>query len=100
MYDLTKEQGLLPEKMEFKEERQHAVLDLPGFPKKQIQKQFDSFHYNVYKMGSKKRLLKSLLYFSQIYLGHNFMAKAKNRMIVMLHHVGMKNKLMKIIQKT
>jgi radical SAM superfamily enzyme YgiQ (UPF0313 family) len=99
LYDLAKEQGLLPEKLEFKEERQHAVLDLPGFSKKQIQRAFDSFHYNVYKKGSKKSLLKLLLFFSQIYLGHNFMVNAKNKVFVILHHFSIKNKLMKIIQK-
>jgi len=100
LYDFAKEQGILPDKIEFKEERQHAVLDLPGFTKKQIQREFDSFHYNVYKKSSKKRFFKSVLFFSQIYLGHNFMANAKNTIIVLLHQFGIKNKLFKIIQKT
>ncbi len=30
-------------------ERRKAILDLPGFSKKQIQKQFNWFYYNVYK---------------------------------------------------
>jgi len=32
-----------------KRERRIAVLDLPGFSKKQIQKQYDWFFYNIYK---------------------------------------------------
>lgn len=100
LYDTAGAQGLLPEKLNFKEERQHAVLDLPDFSRRQVQKQFDRFHYNVYKFHSNKSMLKTLLYLAQIILGHNYMAKAKNRLIVIFHRLGIKNDLVKIIQKT
>lgn len=90
LYDIAKEQGVLPKQLNFKDERQRAVLNLPGFSKRQIQKQFDSFHYNVYKTGNKKSFLKTLLFIMQIYLGHNFMATTKNRLIIIMYKLKIK----------
>ncbi len=44
-----RERGLLTGEFEEKMERCRAVFDLPGFSKKQIQKQFQWFHFNVYR---------------------------------------------------
>lgn len=99
LFDMAKELGILPDKLEFKEERQHAVLDLPGFSRKQIQKQFDSFHYNVYKKGSNKSVVKTILFYAQIFLGHNFMANAKSRIIVILYRLGIRSQLLNTFQK-
>jgi anaerobic magnesium-protoporphyrin IX monomethyl ester cyclase len=99
LYNFAKEQGLLPEKLNFNEERQHAVLDLPQFSRRQIQKQFDNFHYNVYKTYKNKSMLKTILFLAQKVLGHNFMANAKNRLIVILYRLKIRNNLLNIIQK-
>jgi anaerobic magnesium-protoporphyrin IX monomethyl ester cyclase len=49
LYDLCQEKGLLDHEIETDMERCKAVLDLPGFSKRQIQKEFIWFFYNVYK---------------------------------------------------
>ncbi len=77
LYEKAKDMGVLPEHLDFNFERQKAILDLPNFPKRQIQREFDSFHYNVYRKAKNKSLIKLSIYFIQKYLGHNFMAKAK-----------------------
>ncbi|MCK4788057.1 MAG: radical SAM protein [Desulfobacteraceae bacterium] len=48
LHSLCKEQGLLNEPIDEKMERKKAVLDLPGFPRKQIQKSYIWFSYYVY----------------------------------------------------
>jgi radical SAM superfamily enzyme YgiQ (UPF0313 family) len=50
LYEVCKNQGLL-EKLppEHLMERNKAALDLPGFPRKQVQKSFSWFDYYVYK---------------------------------------------------
>lgn len=49
LYHLCKEQGLLNQEIDTNLERNIAVLDLPGFSKRQIQKSLLYFEYNVYK---------------------------------------------------
>lgn len=50
LYELCKKMNLLEEKIVIgREERTQATLNLPGFSKKQIQKSFLWFNYNVYK---------------------------------------------------
>lgn len=49
LYALCKEKGLLKNKLNTELERRNAVLDLPGFSKKQIQKSYFWFDYDVYK---------------------------------------------------
>ena len=49
LYDLCQEQGLLNKHLGQGIERKKAVLDLPGFSKKQIQKSYEWFDYYVYK---------------------------------------------------
>jgi radical SAM superfamily enzyme YgiQ (UPF0313 family) len=83
--NLCAEMNLLPKEISTKDERQLAVLDLPGFPKQQIQKSFDSFHYNVYKERKHKSLLHLLIYFSMCFLGHNFYANLKIKLIRILY---------------
>jgi radical SAM superfamily enzyme YgiQ (UPF0313 family) len=100
LYEISKDNGLLPGQLNFKRERQHAVLNLPYFTPRQVQRQFDRFHYNVYKKGKEKSLLKTILYVMQVFLGHNFMANAKNRIIIILYRLRIKNNLVNIIQKS
>ena len=49
LYHLCEKQGLLPQKLDTDLERCKAMLDLPGFSKKQIQKSYTWFDYDVYK---------------------------------------------------
>lgn len=49
LYKVCNERGLLKDNIDTRMERRKAILDLPGFSKKQIQKQFNWFYYNVYK---------------------------------------------------
>jgi len=49
LYSLSKNWGLIKEPLDIEMERNKAVLDLPGFNKKQIQKNYIWFDYNVYK---------------------------------------------------
>ena len=81
LYEMCKQSNLLPEQVQTKDERQFAVLDLPGFSKKQIQKSFNSFHYHVYKVRKDRSMLKLFIYFSMCYLGHNFYADLKINLI-------------------
>ncbi|MGD9276208.1 MAG: radical SAM protein [Candidatus Pacearchaeota archaeon] len=55
LYKLCEKEGLLKEPLDTKMERAKATLDLPGFSRKQIQKNYIWFDYNVYK--GKKPLL-------------------------------------------
>ncbi len=95
LYEMCEKMHLISEKVNTKDERQIATLDLPGFSKKQIQRSFDSFHYNVYKVREDKSLIKLLIYFSMQYLGHNFYANFKIFVIRSLH----KFKMQKIISR-
>ena len=83
--DLCYKMNLMPKNINTKDERQLAVLDLPGFSKKQIQKSFDSFHYLVYKKREKKSLMHLLIYYSMCFLGHNFYANLKIGFIRMMY---------------
>src|SRR3972149_4277130 len=49
LHSLCKEQGLLHEQLNQDMERSKAILNLPGFPKKQIQKNYIWFDFYVYK---------------------------------------------------
>lgn len=49
LYNICKRQGLIEENMEERLERSVAILDLPGFSKRQIQHEYDWMFYNVYK---------------------------------------------------
>lgn len=49
LYNYCKEHNLLPDKLDPVLDRKKAILDLPGFSKKEIQRQNDWFYYNVYK---------------------------------------------------
>ncbi len=100
LYNIAKNLDLIPKSLNFKNERQHAVLNLPEFSQHQIQKEFDRFHYNVYKKGKNKNIVKTVLFLMQSVLGHSFMANSKNRLIVLFYKLGIKNKLNKIFQKS
>ncbi len=100
LYELSEELGLIRGELSGMEERQRAVLDLPEFSKRQIQRQFNSFHFNVYRKSKKKSPMKYCLYTLQIVVGHSFMARIKNKLTVLLHRTGINHKLLNIIQKT
>jgi radical SAM superfamily enzyme YgiQ (UPF0313 family) len=93
LYGMCEQMGLLSQSISTKDERQIAVLNLPGFSKKQIQTSFDSFHYNVYKAKKEKSKMKLLIYFSMKYLGHNFYANGKIAVIRCLYRFHAKQLL-------
>jgi len=99
LYELSVELGLIRGKLLGTEERQRAVLDLPGFSKRQIQREFDSFHFKVYKKAKQKTPWKYVLYTLQIWVGHSFMVRSKNKVTLLLHRLGINHKLLNIIQK-
>jgi radical SAM superfamily enzyme YgiQ (UPF0313 family) len=49
LYEVCKEKELLHGKIDPRKERRRAILGLPGFSQRQIQRQFNRFYYNVYK---------------------------------------------------
>lgn len=49
LYHSCQEQGLISGPLETRMERREAILDLPGFPKRQIYKSYLWFEYYVYK---------------------------------------------------
>jgi anaerobic magnesium-protoporphyrin IX monomethyl ester cyclase len=55
LYKLCEKMNLLKEKIDIKMERRQAIMNLPGFNKKQIQRSYIWFNYNVYK-GYKSRV--------------------------------------------
>jgi radical SAM superfamily enzyme YgiQ (UPF0313 family) len=83
--ELCKQMNLLPSSIRTKDERQLAILDLPEFSKKQIQKSFDSFHYQVYRKKKTKSIPHILIYYSMCFLGHNFYANLKITFIRLLY---------------
>lgn len=100
LYDKARSMNLLPKTLDARNERQHAVLDLPGFSKKQIQREFDRFHFKVYLKNPRKKVIKLMLYAIQSIMGHHFMAEAKTMLIRILHRLRIKSGLMTIFQKT
>lgn len=105
LYDLTAELGLMPQKLNTNSERQKAVLNLPGFPRKMIQKSFDTFHYQVYKAHKNKKLSKLIIYYIMQFAGHNFFANAKLKLIAVLYrlrlfNIARKLRLFGVFQKT
>jgi radical SAM superfamily enzyme YgiQ (UPF0313 family) len=95
LYSMCEKMGLLHAGINTKDERQIAVLNLPGFSKKQIQKSFDSFHYNVYKVRNDRSKIKLLIYLSMKYLGHNFYANLKITVIRLSYRLRIKQALNK-----
>jgi len=100
LHVLSEELGLIHEPLNGLEERQRAVLDLPGFPRRKIQREFDRFHFKVHRKSSSRSPRKYVLYALQIIVGHGFMTRAKNKLTVFLHRLGINHKLLNIIQKT
>ncbi|GHU69149.1 B12-binding domain-containing radical SAM protein [Bacteroidia bacterium] len=93
LHTMCERMGLLPQSINTKDERQIATLNLPGFSKRQIQKSFDSFHYNVYKAKAEKSKFKLLIFYSMKYLGHNFYANLKVGLIRALYQLKIKRLL-------
>jgi len=63
LYRLCEKMNLLNEKMDTGMERREAIFNLPGFSKKQIQKSYIWFNYNVYKSYKSriKLILKTII---------------------------------------
>lgn len=49
IYSSSRKKGLIPGRLDTEMERSRAILDLPGFSKKEIQKSYVWFDYYVYK---------------------------------------------------
>lgn len=49
LYDICIKEGLIGDEIEEGMERMRAVLDLPGFSRKRIQRAYTLFHYHVYR---------------------------------------------------
>lgn len=102
--EVTTNLGLMPSTLNTRSERQKSVLNLPGFSQKQIQKSFDSFHYEVYKTDENRQLHKLYIYFIMKHLGHNFFAKLKIKTIALLYQlrlygIAKKYRLFDVFQK-
>jgi len=67
LYEKATGMGIMPRDIDFNTD----------FSRQQIQRAFDSFHFNVYKKAKNRNLLKLSVFFVQKYLGHNFMANIK-----------------------
>lgn len=104
LYDVTIAMGLMPKKLNTNSERQKAVLNLPGFTSRQIQRSFDSFHYKVYSADANKKAIKLIIYFIMKYVGHNNFANLKLKLIgvlyfLRLYQLAKKFKLFGVFQK-
>lgn len=71
LYELCEKMGLLNEKIDIKMERRKAIFNLPGFSKKQIQRSYIWFDYNVYK-GYKSRVKLILKVIINLLISNNF----------------------------
>jgi hypothetical protein len=91
LYELTKEMNLLPQKLNTRDERQKAVLDLPGFSRHEIQRSFDSFHHDVYKANGNRKTSKVFVYFLMKYIGHNRFANLKLTLLRVLYFLKLYN---------
>ena len=99
LYSLCKQQGLLQEPLATEWERKKAVLDLPSFSKKQIQKQYLWFNYHVYKGHRPYAVLVRDLFSRYLFVyglveaydknRFNFFGKLKNGVISLLKLLGM-----------
>jgi len=49
LHEYCKNKGLLPQKLDTRTERYRATLSLPGFSRRQIQRQHDWFYFKVYR---------------------------------------------------
>ncbi|WP_026473427.1 B12-binding domain-containing radical SAM protein [Alkaliflexus imshenetskii] len=104
LFEVTNTLGLMPLTLNTRSERQKSVLNLPGFSKRQIQKSFDSFHYEVYKASENRKIHKLLIYFVMKHLGHNFFAELKIKTIALLYQlrlydIAKKYRLFDVFQK-
>ncbi len=82
LYRLTKSQGLLTGKIDSQLERRKAILDLPTFPKRLIQKSYDWFDYYVYK--GQKPLYKIILRMVGLKLKANYVSGYLYRQLIRL----------------
>jgi radical SAM superfamily enzyme YgiQ (UPF0313 family) len=49
LYKVCEERGLIPRNLDTSREREHPVLDLPEFPRRDVQKAYDLFEWRIYK---------------------------------------------------
>lgn len=90
LHDYCLKTGLLPSKVDPQMERFKAPLDLPGFPKREIQREFNWFFYNVYA-GYRSLFFRlgSVLY----------LKVHSNNTLCRLFHKLMKNRFIKKMEK-
>ena len=90
LYSLCKEKNLLPESIDTDMERNKAILDLPGFNKKQIQKSLTWFDYYVYKNIKPLHVIIISVAISKI-KSHSYLLFIVRRMLKFLHPVFNRN---------
>lgn len=104
IYTICEDLKLLPANINTNDERQRATLDLPGFSRRQIERSFNSFHYDVYKTKTERSALKLLIYYLMRYGGHNRFANLKINIIRIMHRLKLMNftgsSFLTIFQKT
>ncbi len=101
LFELVKNRVGIAAKLNPKHERQKARIDYPEFPRKQIQKYFDSFHYEVYKISPGRSYLKLIIYRLQCFTGHHFMAASKILALNLLSRIKIRSaSLLTIFQKS
>ncbi|MFH1454187.1 MAG: radical SAM protein [Armatimonadota bacterium] len=76
LYNLCEEQGLISNNSYTGMERKKAFLDLPGFSRHKIQKEFDWFYYNIYK--GRRPLLSNIIYCLKGIISRNMPPKILN----------------------
>lgn len=90
-YSICKEKGLLKESSGPEMERMKATLDMPGFSKKQIQKNYIWFDYNVYK--GHKPMFKIMGRVARVYfLSTPFLALSWKKLLRMPFFNNLRNK--------
>jgi len=87
LYALCKKMNILNERIDVKEERTQAMLNMPDLSKRQIQRSYIWFNYNVYK-GYKNRIKLLLKVLLRIFSSNNFIysiaSKSQSILIIKL----------------
>lgn len=93
LYETCQELNLLPDNLNTNDERQRAILNLPGFSRREIQQGFNSFHYDIYKAKLDKSGIKLLIYYLMRYAGHNRFANLKISLIRIMYRMHILNQI-------
>ena len=92
LYKQSKESGLIGDNLDYDMERERATLDLPGFPKKKIQRSYIWFEYHIFKghrptykllLGVLDRQMRVTFPADRLYMltTYNFLKKIKSAII-------------------